>query len=76
MTLAAAVAASAEAAVTKLHGRDAEATVTLERLLASTWRERDSYRRRRERVQREAEQERERRSVRTEHRRPKTHSML
>merc|ERR1712185_377184 len=44
-------------AVRELHGRDAGATVTLERLLEGTWREREGYRRRRRRVEEEARKE-------------------
>ena len=46
-----------------LHARDAEATVTLERLLEGTRREREGYKRRRVRVEEEAERERVRQEV-------------
>ena len=50
-------------AIERLHGRELESTVTLERLLESPWRTKVSYRRRREHVEREAAKEVERRRL-------------
>ena len=59
------VAAAAEMAqvITELHGRDDHPRTTLEDLLSGPWRERVSYRRRREHVEREAGKEKERKRL-------------
>ena len=59
------VAAAAEMAqvITELHGRDEHPRTTLEDLLSGPWRERVSYRRRREHVEREEGKEKERKRL-------------
>ena len=59
------MAAAAEMAqvITELHGRDEHPRTTLEDLLSGPWRERVSYRRRREHVEREAGKEKERKRL-------------
>ena len=49
--------------ITELHGRDDHPRTTLEDLLSGPWRERVSYRRRREHVEREAGKEKERKRL-------------
>ena len=49
--------------ITELHGRDDQPRTTLEDLLSGPWRERVSYRRRREHVEREAGKEEERKRL-------------